>query len=180
MIEGVDPWTFEVLGVCCGRARLNYTIQYHPTPRSITVQCTPNPVVRGENVTCSASPSQPGAAMTVSEWRFESVEVTAPIIESSNSPTWAGQAAVGGLVKVTGVVDGAPAAGDTLLTVNGRPWSAASGDTVSFQITDISSQGLPEHPTQYGDLGNTANIAGAFIPPNGYVQVTGGPNNGVL
>ncbi len=28
VVEGVDPWTFDVLGNCCGRALLKYTIQF--------------------------------------------------------------------------------------------------------------------------------------------------------
>lgn len=52
VIEGVDPWTFEVLGECCGRALLKYTIQFavacHDTVRTIiaeypTYQASPQP-----------------------------------------------------------------------------------------------------------------------------------------
>lgn len=52
VIEGVDPWTFEVLGNCCGRALLKYTIQFvvacHDTVSAIideyvTFQVNPQP-----------------------------------------------------------------------------------------------------------------------------------------
>ncbi len=52
VIEGVDPWTFEVLGNCCGRALLKYTIQFtvacHDTVCTIiaeypTYQASPQP-----------------------------------------------------------------------------------------------------------------------------------------
>jgi hypothetical protein len=42
VVEGVDPWTFEVLGECCGRALLKYTIQFavacHDTVRTIIAE----------------------------------------------------------------------------------------------------------------------------------------------
>jgi Peptidase_C39 like family len=41
VIVGVDPWEFEVLGFCCGRARLRYTLQYQPTTTRCEVTVTP-------------------------------------------------------------------------------------------------------------------------------------------
>ena len=44
VIEGVDPWQFAVLGECCGRALLKYTIQFvvacHDTVRTIIAEYT--------------------------------------------------------------------------------------------------------------------------------------------
>jgi hypothetical protein len=52
VIEGVDPWTFTVLGACCGRARLRYDLRFtvacHDTVRTLRAEypvygATPQP-----------------------------------------------------------------------------------------------------------------------------------------
>lgn len=64
----------------------------------IKVECLPNPVERGQQVTCTASPEQQGATLTVSEWRFEAAELSGAVIEQSASTTWSGTAATAGTV----------------------------------------------------------------------------------
>lgn len=53
VIEGVNPWVFPVGGLT-GRALLRYTVQYQTTE----LTCSPDPVLRGDTVTCSMTPSE--------------------------------------------------------------------------------------------------------------------------
>lgn len=148
----------------------------------IKVECLPNPVERGQQVTCTASPEQQGATLTVSEWRFEAAELSGAVIEQSASTTWSGTAATAGTVTVQGEVNGVAGSGDGPLVVSPRQWSAANGDTVKFSQVEEPQQTdlLPDRPLAYGNLGRHVGVAGALPGPNDRTQVAGGPNNEVF
>jgi hypothetical protein len=145
----------------------------------LDVSCTPVPVTRGRPVTCTAAPPDPGDPFTITEWRFESADLSGPIVEASTSATWSGIAATSGTVRVKGTIGGAPAEGSGQLTVTARTWGSGP-DTVAFRITPVKPSALPARPTRVGLLGNTAAVAGGAVKPDGFVQIPSGPNKGVL
>jgi hypothetical protein len=174
VIEGVEPWTFDVFG-SPGRARLDYTVTF--THEEILVSCLPSPVQRGEQVTCTASAPPGTTSITVSEWRFESPLLTSQITEQTSSTSWTGPAATTGQVTVTGELDGSPTTGQGSLDVTPRDWTTK---TVRFQVLEKDQTNiLPERPERVGHLGAAANHAGIFPLPGQAVQITSGPQQGV-
>ena len=143
----------------------------------LNVGCAPVLVTRGANVTCTASAADPTAQLTVNEWRFDGAELSAPIIESSSAPTWSGVAATSGTVRVKGTLGGAPAAGEAALNVAARDWTQ---DTVAYELMEITPSGLDPHPSVPGQLGNHTAEAEGYLPPEGFPQISSGPNQGVL
>ncbi len=158
-----------------------YDLSWEPND-DIKVECLPNAVTRGQQVTCTASPKDPAASLTVTDWRFDSPDLTGPVTEQSTSLTWAGTAVASGTVTVQGSVNGTTASGKGNIVVSARSWSASSGDTVSYSETELGQQQdiLPDHPTRYSNLGNHAALADAYLPSNGYTQISSGPNREVL
>jgi hypothetical protein len=179
--EPLGPGTVGIGGYRDGPAQVRVTgfaAGSFPPP-VFTVACTPAPVVRGEPVTCTASTPNPGDQFTITEWRFEAPELSAPIVEASTSATWPGIAATGGTVRVKGTIGGTPAEGSGPLDVAARTWGSGP-DTVAFKITPVTPSALPERPTRVGLLGNTAAVAGGAVKPDGFAQIPSGPNKGVL
>jgi hypothetical protein len=154
-----------------------YSGSWEALPLTLNVACLPAPVVRGQSVTCTASATDPNVPITVSEWRFDSPDLSGPIVETSSATVWSGTAAAGGVVHVTGTLDGAQAMGDGQLTVAARNWSQ---DTVAYRLTEVIPSGLPIRPKVPGELGNHAGDAQGYLPPGGFPQVTSGPNQGVF
>lgn len=134
-------------------------------------------VTRGDHVTCTASAGEPDAQLTVTEWRFESPEIPQPIVEATGSSTWSGLAVISGAVQVKGTIHGAQRQGVGSLTVSARDWSQ---DTVAFELTEVSPNGLPARPRRVGELGNHQGFAQGYLPPGGFQEILGGPNKGVL
>jgi hypothetical protein len=160
---------------------VSYDLWWDPLD-PIKVECLPNPVQRGQQVTCTATPRDQGATLTVSEWRFDGPDLSGPVTEQSASTTWSGTAATAGTVRVQGEVNGVAGSGRGPLVVSARQWSAANGDSVKYSQQELlqQSDALPDHPTAYGNLGRHDPIAGALPGNNDYTQVSAGPNNGVF
>jgi hypothetical protein len=86
VIEGVDPWVAPVLGKCCGRALLKYTVEFQPVD-AIVVSCAPSPVLRDSGYVHCVAPA--GATNgPVSEWRPGPDLM--PIVGVNTSLQWAG------------------------------------------------------------------------------------------
>lgn len=89
----------------------------------LTVACVPNPVLRGEPITCEASTQDPEAELEVIEWQFTDgqhvVTYEPPDVER---PFWAGTMAVGGAVTVMATVDGDSIEASTTVSVQPREW----------------------------------------------------------
>ncbi len=143
----------------------------------LNVACSPVLVTRGATVTCTASAADPSAQFTVDEWRFDGAGLSASIIEAASANIWSGIAATSGAVRVKGKLDGAPAEGQTALNVVARDWSQ---DTVAYQLTDVTPNNLTFHPARPGDLGNHQPLAEAYLPAEGFPQISSGPNQGVF
>lgn len=153
-----------------------YSASWESLPQ-INVDCQPNPVERGQTVTCTASPPAPTSTITVSEWRFESANLSGPIVEASSATTWSGVAATSGTVRVQGTLDGAQVDGEGPLDVAARNWTQ---DTVAYRLTEVTPSGLNPRPTRVGELGNHQPLAQAYLPPDGFPQISSGPNQGVF
>lgn len=157
-----------------------YDMSFDPLPAdSFDVSCSPSPVTRGESVTCTAASRDPGATVTVSQWMFETPDLSAPIMEGTSAAQWTGVAAVGGTITVEGTINGQSAAGRGTLSVAAREWNGP-GDTVAYQVINVQPNGLPVDPTNSAELGEYQPDARAFLPPSGHPQVSAGPNAGVF
>jgi hypothetical protein len=147
---------------------------------SIVVSCTPSSVLRASGaVTCTASSSNPNAALTMSEWRFiGGPGNTIRVNETTTSPTWAGPLATSGSVSGYGTLStGAIVGGTANVTVTPRNWSSMLPSITAQEEPST----LPVRPTRVGELGNTGlPIApGAWLLGRVATIPLGGPNAGV-
>jgi hypothetical protein len=127
VIEGVNPWTFEVLDRC-GRALLNYTIQYQPT-----LAC--DAVTRGQTSDLSRQRSGRGGDGWQFDGKLDSVVAgqldSLHIGSASTSLSWSGIAVLPGKVSAFVTVNGISDTLESLLTVRPRSsttwsWSEAN------------------------------------------------------
>ncbi len=131
VIEGPDPWTFDVQGLS-GRASLYYTISYNP---SLALDC--GVVTRGQVATCTVLDS----VDSVSGWRYDGpilpgLNDSVHVVSTSTGLSWSGVGVMSGRVSAIVTVGGAV---DTLagaLTVKSRTgpaWRWDSGDKWTFR-----------------------------------------------
>lgn len=108
VIEGPDPWTFDVQGETGGRASLYYTITYDPSDPSAALHC--ETVTRGQVTTCNILDS----VDSVSGWKFDGPVLPGPnegvqVASESTGLSWSGVGVISGtvsaIVTVGGVVD---------------------------------------------------------------------------
>lgn len=159
-----------------------------------TVQCDPDPVVRGEPVTCrTVVPVE-----AVNGWTFEGTSAAGSplVVESSSSDTtWTGIAVQSGTVFASVVENGASRTLQGPLNVTDRTsaqwrwdsskWSFQEGGRALCNYTPVTI------PTSGVDLGQNTPIgrcsggvvdpSPSFDPTGGYVDdmVPGGPNDGL-
>ncbi len=125
VIEGVDPWTFLVGGVCCGRALLKYTVNYEPGPSLVC-----DTVTRGQSTTCRVN----SVVQAVTGWEFAgklepkvgAQADTVRVTSASTSMTWVGTAVLSGIVSAFVVWRGAAdtvTAPLVVLNRSGADWS---------------------------------------------------------
>lgn len=146
----------------------------------LEVSCSPDPIVRGEEITCEASARSSGEAPDVRRWFFEdggsAVEVERTL------PTWSGTMVVSGTVSVVGGPIEAPDTARTEVAVSARNWN----DRPPQQVTEIRCSGrgsgcpLRDPPQTFADIAQ-----GQFRPANilrpftrRIEEVTAGPNTG--
>lgn len=144
---------------------------------TFTVECLPNPVVRGAEVTCRPVPNNPTAVLTVSGWQFVGPELSAPVTSTSTSLQWIGIAATSGVVSATGAVSGIVTRGSGALTVSNRNWTQ---DTVQYSINNLGTDTLTPQPKAPGSLGSTVPDFQILPTPSGFTQISTGPNTGVV
>jgi len=136
VVHGVDPWQFSVNGVCCGRALLNYTVEFLVAPR-ISVSCMPATITRASSIPVSCTASASDGSLAITEWRFTATDSgPGSVTSSQTSATWQGMAVASGGVTVQGTVDGVTAVSDTghiSVTARGWSWSAdkSTGDATA-------------------------------------------------
>ena len=185
VIEGVDPWTFEVLGNCCGRARLNYTIQYQQdtTFHIGSLTCTPSPVVRANTVNCNAtwSPSQIAAGEILFEWVFQGDSIRVfpaanakpydppPPVDSTaqGMSGWSGPAVLGGRVSLRATWQGDVDSVATQIVVSprtGQLWGDLpfSFDATVRDIVTDSTKTLAQQPSPMAN-DTTKGLAGLNV-----------------
>ena len=155
-------------------ARMTFTVG-----GQIDVECLPAAPIRGSVLTCTAMlPAGEQGTLAVSSWTFTSSGPTPfNVNESASTTTWSGPIVASGHIDVTGTIDGAAASGGSSVTVQPRDWSRRQ---VLYEVQEITPANLPARPLAPADLGNHAGFVDAYAPPGGVVQVSGGPNAGVI
>jgi hypothetical protein len=144
-------------------------------PANLTLSCLPASVVRGSTVTCTAGTEPAGAALRVTDWRFDpaaGTEVPA-VTRTEDIKVWAGEVAVSGTVTVSGVVGTEPRTASQTIPVTPRDWSSQK---VAVDVKDVSPGNLPDPPRRDEDLGNVQPVH-QFIVPMHFIT-DGGPNEG--
>jgi hypothetical protein len=156
-----------------------YTGAGFPVADSIVVNCTPNPVVRGGTITCTATTSG-SSQPTVTDWRFKSASLLSDITETTSATQWQGPLVTPGFVIVNGTINGAGKSDTVAVTVTPRNWSADTVDYLFLPNEPIPGP-LMDPPTRIGDLGaahhsyDISTFQGSQIG-----RVTSGPNANVL
>ncbi|MDP9349545.1 MAG: hypothetical protein M3P24_10470, partial [Gemmatimonadota bacterium] len=147
-------------------------------PVRLKLECTPNPVTRGKEISCTASkaPASASGELRITGWSFEGKARTDGDVTSTE---WKGIMVKGGTVEVRGTIDGKnvkPA--EQSIRVERRQWPV-------MQLTD--------HPTVFNQLDLESMAA---YPPNGkafgrfkllwpyfhalgITRATSGPNTGL-
>lgn len=129
VIEGPDPWTFDVQGLN-GRATLLYTITYDP---SLSLDCAV--VTRGQVTTCTILDS----VDAVSGWRFDAdfgLNDSVHVSTESTGLSWVGEAVMSGKVSAIVTVGGQLDTLSGFLTVSDRTgpaWRWDHGNDWTFR-----------------------------------------------
>jgi hypothetical protein len=181
VIEGVDPWTFEVEGAPNGgRALLQYMIRYQPTPPGVTCDT----VTRAQVATCRIT----GSVDTVYGWQFrgefepgqggQNDSVYVNRMSQQSTASWSGTAVLSGVVFAIVSTDGIP---DTLsgsLAAIPRAWT---GRLVQGTHADSGQGQLPVRPDSLHDLGAAGLSLLIRQDVEAYYDVVddGGPNQGL-
>ena len=145
----------------------------------LEVACAPNPVVRGEEITCEATRGS-SPAPSVRRWFFRGGGHT--VEAERTEPTWQGTMAVSGTVSVVAAPEAEPDTARTEVTVEERVW-VESAPEVTVTSCAGPRRGCPlRYPPVYGqDLGQTALQAPAPIPSlleRRARRIQTGPNEG--
>lgn len=146
---------------------------------TLEVSCTPNPVVRGENITCTATAESGGESVEVSGWRFEADGFSNTRSTGATELSWSGIIVRGGRLIVDGSVDGGtPQTAETEISVASRDWS---GLGVAPNVREEAApHHLPTHPDSVHDLGDIHQSAYLELIPNtNWAPVLSGPNSGL-
>jgi hypothetical protein len=163
-----------------------------PEPDTLVVACT-NWLFRGEAGACTATSGSGTGTVHVSDWLFvnggPALDASDSISQATMDTVWSGPFVRGGIVYVTGSVNGVPDTASAPLHVRARKWGR---DTVDWYIANLGTADLPDPPPApnpqtpnvYDGLGVTrlrADIMGNTGPGAPTVeQVLSGPNEGLL
>ncbi len=126
----------------------------------LNVECDPNPILRGEPITCEASTQDPEATLQVVEWQFtDGVHLVPYQPPDPGNRFWAGTMAVGGTVMVLVTVDGDSAEASTTVSVQPRDWPdvlpAPTVETVQCEGEPTNDCPLYFPPRFVEDFGQT-------------------------
>jgi hypothetical protein len=165
---GVAPRNTEVAPNCPVLAQANPAGSGTVPPLALT--CSPNPVVRGSTVTCTATGA---VAAAVTGWSFSGGGGSASA--QGGALTWAGEAVVGGTVTVTTGAGSRSAS----YSVTARNWTVAAISSTKVANGLIINLPVPPMPTG-GDsgLGWFAENMGDQGASLRVVPSNGGPNSG--
>lgn len=145
----------------------------------LQVSCTPDPVVRGEEITCEATARSGGEAPEVRRWSFEGRGQR--VEAESTQPTWRGRMVVSGTVSVVGGPETAPDTASTEVTVEARGWEDPVAE-VSSRVCDGGQPGcpFPASPSERKDLAQSrlgpSNLERPFLDRLSRIET--GPNAG--
>ncbi|HEX8211305.1 MAG TPA: hypothetical protein VF584_14115, partial [Longimicrobium sp.] len=150
-------------------------------PVRLKLDCTPNPVTRGQSITCTASkdPASAPGELKITGWSFEGRARTDGDVTSN---TWAGVMVNGGRIQVAGTIGEIAVRPEaTRIKVDNRVWHDPVPPAqirkvgCSLPLTDECPLGSP--PVYDRDLGQTKLYpeSGLAIP---YAEINSGPNTG--
>jgi hypothetical protein len=147
-VEGAAVDESQVLGVT-------------PDP-TLTLECTPNPVVRGDDIKCDVS-TPSGGALTDISWEFTGNGFRYPDIAAGDFPasgvTWGGQMVMSGTVSVRAKVHGVELSKEVVVTVEARPEFLRRRVPVVPRVgtlDDFSENDPPDNPpNDQTDLGRS-------------------------
>ena len=118
----------------------NLILAGFPSASELTLACPPQ-VVRGTEMSCTASSSTPAAVVTVTQWRFHPDdpalgEDITPANGSTPNP-WSGIMAASGTVIVNATVDGTAMEASAHVEVTPRPdWASKKVEFTAPPVTD--------------------------------------------
>jgi hypothetical protein len=139
----LNPYHFQwatVVGSQHGRL----TARRVGTPE-LTVSCTPNPVTRGEETTCTATTNDPNARIEVEKWWFTGTDSRAEAFryEQEDVPTtsWRGEMALSGTVHIRARVNGGELVEKSAdVTVTNREWGT---ETIAYDVREVAYENAP-------------------------------------
>lgn len=148
-------------------------------PAELEVSCTPNPITRGEEVTCTAS-GPPGASVEVQEWKF--VGDGHEVVEALTETTWSGIMVIGGTVTVRAEVDGTADTASTELALTPRDWPDDMPTLIGIEFIGCPfltvDCPLFYPPFLNEHMGATTEVPQATVPDELADFVSDGPNSG--
>lgn len=182
---------------CCNGSPPDYNdvILLVHVERDRTLSCIPNPVDRGQDVSCKLTV----AGGEVSGWTFtgrngsNTADITIHPTFGATSLEWTGRAVTSGSVKVNFTVNGAPDSLTTSYAVKPRTWTWVRTDKWSYRAGIGQPNCFPNSKYQYGEQGGVGGWSarlgtcdGIPVSPDplneagGYTlyTVTNGPNEG--
>ncbi|HEX8673214.1 MAG TPA: hypothetical protein VF710_15075 [Longimicrobium sp.] len=148
-------------------------------PVRLKLDCTPNPVTRGQSITCTASkdPASTPGELKITGWSFADMDGhTITRASGSTSLTWSGIMVVGGTMHVSGTVGQQQHAARADVQVSPRAdWS------VNFPATPVAgkSEALPYPPVTTPGVGSEG-VFGRYTYDWSQSALRGGtgPNSG--
>jgi hypothetical protein len=152
-------------------------------PVRLKLDCTPNPVTRGQSITCTASkdPASAPGEVKITGWSFAGAGSTIKAEEEDqHSPTWGGTMVVSGTISVVGTIGGRAVEPATVaVNVIGRNW------TGKIKYPDATSEfvgepDLPYPPVTPENPELEDGVLGVYLdaPPVASYGEGSGPNKG--
>lgn len=109
------------------------------------MNCTPNPVVRGESTSCTASTDDANARIEVEKWWFTGTDSRGQSItyEQEDVPvaSWTGEMALSGTVHVRARVNGGDSVEKSVnVAVTNRDWTS---ETIAYDVREVTYEEFP-------------------------------------
>jgi hypothetical protein len=153
------------------------------TAPALKLACTSvlgeNRVTRGDTITCTASkdPVDVSGELKISGWTFEGADRKDG---ENTSPRWVGVIAKGGVVRVSGTLDGSAVVADTRITLRAREWPV-------YELTHMPDTlivllpGMSGYPRVGENLGTFAlRLLPEESVSSAVDSIAAGPNAGML
>jgi hypothetical protein len=148
-------------------------VQHQPAQ----LACTPNPVVRGNDLHCEVTE---GTNVQATLWHFSSTGSPAHTVAGPSSGlVWEGPVALGGTVSVDVTDGGVSRTLSSNFGLTPRDWSQMTVNFLVIEDTTLATR-LPDPPANEHQLGDHLGNAGGAVRSDGYDSISTGPNTGLL